>query len=122
MSCLREIRSRTPEKNEYGGHGWANYAACYFNDCYKFAVVTKRCLKRRGTALVVLGNSILQGVMVPTDRFLGMIAETVGLKLLDIHISRSTRVGNSIIKSAVRVVKAKKSDTLYEAVVELRKS
>lgn len=121
VDCLRELRSRTPEKGVYGGNGWANYAACYFNDCHRFALATKHALKRRGTALVVIGNSILQGVMVPTDRFLGRIAKGVGLELVDIHLSRSTRVGNSIIKSGVRAVKAQKGDSLYEAVVELRK-
>ncbi len=121
VDCLRELRSRTPEKGVYGGNGWANYAATYFNDCHRFALATKRALKRRGTALVVVGNSILQGVMVPTDRFLGRIAEAAGLELVDIHSPRSTRVGNSIIKSDVRSVKAKKSDRLYESVVELRK-
>jgi len=70
---------------------------------------------------VVIGNSILQGIMIPTDRYLGKIAEVVGLELVDIHIPRATRVGNSIIQSHVRVEKAKASHQLYEAVVELRK-
>lgn len=121
IECLQELRTRTPEKGVYGGNGWANYAASYFNDCHRFALATKRVLKRRATALVVIGNSILQGVMVPTDRFLGKIAEAVGLEVVEIHVPRSTRVGSSIIKSDVRVVKAQKSDRLYEAVVELRK-
>ncbi len=59
--------------------------------------------------------------MIPTDKYLAKIAETVGLELVDIHIPRNARVGSGIIQSDVRVVKAKKSDTLYEAVVELRK-
>jgi hypothetical protein len=59
--------------------------------------------------------------MIPTDKYLAKIAETVGLELVNIHIPRHARVGSSIIQSDVRVVKAKKSDTLYEAVVELRK-
>jgi hypothetical protein len=59
--------------------------------------------------------------MIPTDRFLGKIAEMVGLEVVEIHIPRATRVGNSIIQSDVRVTKAKKSDKLYEAVVELRR-
>ena len=78
-------------------------------------------LKRRSTALVVIGNSILQGIMIPTDRYFGEIAESVGLELVEIHVPRATRVGNSIIQSDVRVVKAKSSHQLYEAVVELRK-
>jgi DNA modification methylase len=121
LECLQELRARTPEKGVYGGNGWANYATSYFNDCYRFAKATGQVLKRSGTALVVIGNSILQGVMIPTDRFLGKIAEMVGLEVVEIHIPRATRVGNSIIQSDVRVTKAKKSDKLYEAVVELRR-
>jgi len=120
-TCLDEIRKRNPGKGVYGGSGWANYAASYFNDCHRFAREMKYVLGRRKKALIVVGNSILQGVMIPTDKFLGRIAESVGLEIVDIHIPRSTRVGNSIIHSDVRVEKAGKSDTLYEAVVELRK-
>jgi DNA modification methylase len=119
--CVQELRAKTPEKGIYGGNGWANYAAAYFNDCYRFSKAAQHILKRRGTALVVIGNSILQGVMIPTDRYLGKIAASVGLELVDIHIPRATRVGNSIIQSEVRVVKAQASHQLYEAVVELRK-
>ncbi len=115
------LREKTPEKGIYGGNGWANYAASYLNDCYRFAKATKYVLKRRSTALVVIGNSILQGIMIPTDRYFGEIAESVGLELVEIHVPRATRVGNSIIQSDVRVVKAKSSHQLYEAVVELRK-
>ncbi|HKZ83174.1 MAG TPA: hypothetical protein VJ793_05905 [Anaerolineae bacterium] len=79
-------------------------------------------LKPGGAALVVIGNSILQGVLIPTDRYFGKIAESVGLELVRIDIPRATRVGNSIIQSDVRVAKAKDSHQLYEAVVELRKS
>ncbi len=70
---------------------------------------------------MVIGNSILQGIMMPTDRFLGKIAESAGLKLVEIHVPRATRIGNSIIQSQVRVEKAATTHKLYEAVVELRK-
>ncbi len=71
--------------------------------------------------MVVIGNSILQGLLMPTDQYFGKIAESVGLELVRIDIPRATRVGNSIIQSDVRVGKAKDSHNLYEAVVELRK-
>ncbi|RKZ50390.1 MAG: site-specific DNA-methyltransferase [Candidatus Parabeggiatoa sp. nov. 3] len=119
---LAMLRALNPEKGIYGGNGWANYAATYFNDCYKLAKGVKFALKKGGIALVVIGNSILQGMMVETDHYFGQIAESVGLDLIDIQISRKERVGNSIIKSDVRVEKAKKSDKLYEAVVTLRKA
>ena len=119
-ATLDAIRAKNPEKGIYGGSGWANYAAQYFNDCARFAAGAKWCLKPSGRALVVIGNSILQGVHVPTDRFLARIAELHGLEPVDIHIPRNTRVGNSIVDSAVRAGEAAKGTRLYESVVELR--
>jgi len=118
---LDMLRGVSPDRNVYGGNGWANYAASYFNDCHKFALGMKRVLKPGGTALVVIGNSILQGILIPTDQYLGKIAEHVGLELVSIEIPRATRVGNSIIRSDVRVAKARDRQRLYEAVVELRR-
>jgi DNA modification methylase len=118
---LQMLRKLNKEKGQYGGNGWANYAAAYFNDCQRFAEGIRHVLKRGGTALVVIGNSILQGVMIPTDEYFAKIAESVGLELVKIDIPRATRVGNSIIQSDVRVGKAKSSHQLYEAVVVLRK-
>jgi len=118
---LATLRSRHPEKGVYGGKGWANYAVAYFNDCYRFAQIMTRLLKPGGTALVVVGNSILQGLLIPTDQYLGQIAELAGLQVVGVEIPRATRVGNSIIQSDVRVKKAQDSQQLYEAIVELRK-
>ena len=117
---LAEVRRRNPEKGIYGGHGWANYAALYFNDCMRFVKGAEWCLRTGATALVVLGNSILQGVPIPTDRFLAKIAQTHGFKVIDIHIPRDTRVGNSIVNSSVRAGSVN-GHRLYESIVELRR-
>lgn len=114
-----ELRQRNPSKGIYGGNGWANYAARYFNDCVRFIKGAAWCLRPGATALVVIGNSILQGVPIPTDRFLANIAESGGFKAIDIHIPRDTRVGSSIINSSVRANKTNEN-SLYEAIVELR--
>ena len=81
----------------------------------------QRCLRPGATALVVIGNSILQGVQIPTDRFLAKIAERQGFEVRKIHAPRNTRVGNSIIDSTVRAGKAANGARLYESVVELRR-
>lgn len=117
---LAHLRSLNTDRGVYGGNGWANYAAAYFNDCYRFAQGLRHILKPGGSAFVVIGNSILQGVMIPTDQYLGQIAECAGLQFVSVHTPRDTRVGNSIIQSAVRVGKAKDLHRLYESVVELR--
>ncbi len=118
---LARLRTLHPEKGVYGGAGWANYVATYFNDCRRFAEATHYALRPGGHAFVVVGNSIVQGIDFQVDRYLGEIAETAGLELVEISVPRETRVGNSIISSDVRVTKAKKGHALYEAVVHLRR-
>ena len=118
--AINAVRQRNPEKGVYGGNGWANYAARYFNDCARFLDGAAWCLRPAATALVVIGNSILQGVPIPTDRFLAAIAESRGFQVADIHVPRETRVGSSILNSSVRAGKAAGS-ALYESVVELRR-
>jgi hypothetical protein len=118
IEILRGIKQ---ERGIYGGNGWANYAASYFNDCRKLAQGLHYALRPGGTALVVIGNSILQGVMMPTDRYFGEIAAAEDLDLVEIHTPRATRVGNSIIQSDVRVEAAQTHHKLYEAVVELKR-
>ena len=119
-SLVSGLRAINPEKGIYGGQGWANYAALYFNDCLRFAEGMKWCLRPSATALIVIGNSILQGIPVPTDRFLAEIAERAGMRTIGIHTPRDARVGNSIVNSSVRVGKAN-GNRLYESVVELRR-
>ena len=118
--AIEAVRQRNPEKGVYGGNGWANYAARYFNDCGRFLDGAAWCLRPGATALVVIGNSILQGVPIPTDRFLAAIADSRGFRVTDIHVPRETRVGSSIVESSVRAGKAN-GGTLYESIVELQR-
>ena len=119
-ATLANIAARNPGKGLYGGRGWANYAARYFNDCARFAAATRRCLRPGGRALVVIGNSILQGVPVATDRFLAKIAAAQGLETVAIHTPRRARTGSSIVASSVRAGTAN-GHRLHESVVELRR-
>ena len=120
QEALEAVRQQNPERGIYGGQGWANYAALYFNDCAKFARAAKWCLAPGATALVVIGNSILQGVHIPTDRFLAAIAERCGLQAVGIDTPRDTRVGSSIVNSSVRLGNGG-SKRLYESIVALRR-
>lgn len=118
---IETLRSLNTEKGIYGGNGWANYASAYFNDCHLFAQAIKWVLKPGATALIVIGNSILQGIMIPTDVYFAEIAQSIGLELVGIDVPRTARIGNSIIQSDVRVAKAEPSQQLYESIVELKK-
>jgi hypothetical protein len=116
LQLLREINS---DRKTYGGHGWANYAATYFNDSYRFCEVLSTMLKPTGTAVVVIGNSILQGLEIKTDEIFADIGEMVGLRKKDIILLRTKRTGSSIVDSSVRAAKTKKQTPLYETAVVL---
>lgn len=117
---IDDLRLRNPEKGAYGGEGWANYAACYFNDCDRFCEVTRRLMCPGGTAVVVIGNNILQGIEFATDRFFAEIAERRGFEIVELHEVRRKRTGNSIVNSSVRVGTVQRKIRLYETAVELR--
>jgi len=117
---LQTIRRRNPGSRTYGGSGWANYAAAYFNDCYRFFEVTRRLMKPGGWVVVVIGNNIVQGVHIETDRFLAEIGRMHGFHLAGMHRVRSKRTGSSIVNSSVRAGMSNKRVELYETAVELR--
>jgi hypothetical protein len=104
----------------YGGIGWANYAATYFNDCDRFFRVTRGVIKPGGLVVVVIGNNIVQGIHIETDRFLAQIAELHGFKVVGMHRVRKKRTGSSIVNSSVRAGTASEATPLYETAVELK--
>ena len=120
MEQLENLRGLHVEKGPYGGPGWANYAAAYFNDCQRFCSVTRSRMRSGGTVVVVIGNNILQGMEFRTDELFAEIAEKEGLEIIDLHEVRRKRTGNSIVNSSVRVGKVKQRTRLYETAVELR--
>ena len=120
-AVVESIRTRNTDKRLYGGPGWANYVATYFNDTYTFCRVLKQLLDRNAVAVIVLGNSIIQGIEVKTDYFFGKIAELVGLRFESTHLLRKKRTGSSIIQSSVRVDQAEEKTVLYESGIVLRK-
>jgi DNA modification methylase len=118
---LEQLRRVNVERGPYGGQGWANYAASYFNDLNRFCAVVSRVLKPNACAVVVVGNSILQGVEFPVDNLLSELAAPYGLHTENIHVVRQKRVGDSIVTSSVRQG-PKSTARLYESAVVLRKS
>ena len=117
---LEALRTRNTDKGPYGGPGWANYAASYFNDCQRFCETTLQLMRPGGTAVVVIGNNILQGVEFPTDRFFAEIAERQGFEIIELHEVRRKRTGTSIVNSSVRSGTVKKKTRLYETAIEMR--
>ncbi len=117
---LQQLRKTRTEQGAYGGPGWANYVTTYFNDCFRFTSALKRVLSRGGVGVVVIGNSIIQGMDIRTEQILGEIAVMQGLILDGVHCIRDKRVGASITQSSVRQGKKSKA-ILSEFAVILRK-
>ena len=109
---VETIRCISSERGSYGGPGWANYVATYFNDTYRFCGILSQLLREQSRAVIVLGNSIIQGVEVKTDYFFGKIAELCNLRFEDTLMLRKKRTGTSIIQSSVRVDKAAEKTVL----------
>jgi len=119
-TLIQELRQIRVEKGPYGGPGWANYVTAYFNDAQKFLGILKNVLKPGGVGVIVVGNSIVQGIEFKVDRFFAELGESVGLTVEAVHPIRRKRVGASITKSSVRRG-GQNGASLYEAAVVLRK-
>lgn len=118
---IETLKGTRTSAKAYGGPGWANYVTTYFNDCDRFMKVLKRVMRRGAFGVVVIGNSIIQGINIPTDRIMGDLAQDNGLRLEGITKLREKRVGASITSSSIRRGE-KNSSALYESVVILRRS
>lgn len=116
-ATLNKLR-RIEGKGSYGGDGWANYLTTYFNDSCEFLSWVSRILARGGRAVIVIGNSIVQGLDIRTDEILAHLAESAGLKVESLEVARTKRVGNSIVNSSVRNGAGSKA-TLYESILTL---
>lgn len=122
LSCqIERIRDRNSHKGIYGGTGWANYITSYMNDLFRFSALLAQQLRpRTGVAVVVLGDSVIQGEPLPVERYFSEIALLHGLKTEGIFELRS-RTGSSIVNTGLRTPGAQKY-RLCDFAVVLRRS
>jgi hypothetical protein len=119
---LDALRKTSPERGTYSGNGWANYATTWFNDGWRMLQLLLRSLKPGGTVWMVLGNSILQGVPIAVDRYMTEMASALGWEVTGIQPLCQTRGGNSIIDSRLGPKPPAPEITLYESVIQLKKT
>jgi hypothetical protein len=122
-ALVSRLRVLNVKRGPYGGPGWANYVVSYFNDCNRFLQLVRRQLRPGARALIVVGNSIIQGIEFKVDQLLAELAEREGLAVEEVRLVRAKRVGNSIIDSSVRIGGEdglRRTTQLYDAAVILR--
>ncbi len=117
---IEEIRKINCDRGVYGGNGWANYVATYMNDLDRFCGLVRKVLKPGGTAVVVVGNSIVQGKELRVEEYLSDIAQNHGLTTLNI-VKLRERVGTSIVNSGARL-QSKNKPALYDAAVAIHRN
>ena len=116
---VAEIRGVNGDRGVYGGNGWANYVTAYMNDLDRFCGLLNYALKPGGTAVVVVGNSIVQGREIKVEERLCEIAELSSLSVVSVTKLRE-RVGSSIINSGARQ-RSKSKSALYDAAVAIHR-
>ena len=116
---IEAIRNTNSSRGVYGGHGWANYVTSYMNDLDRFCELLLYVLKPGGIAIVVVGNSIVQGREIKVEETLCDMANLRGLSAIDISRLRD-RVGTSIVNSGPRL-RNHNRPTLYDSAVAIRR-
>jgi hypothetical protein len=120
-TTIERLRGLHAEKGAYGGPGWANYVTTYFNDVDRLLAKLRPQLASGAPAIIVVGNSIIQGIEFQVDQLLAELALRQGMRVEDVRIVRTKRVGNSIIGSSIRNGdKPEPKAQLYDAAVILR--
>jgi hypothetical protein len=114
------IRAQRPDRGIYNGNGWANFATTYYNDSNRFLEIVAKLMKPGAAAVIVVGNSLIQGVELKVEEHFGAIGALHGLVSEDIHIVREKRVGSSIVNTGARE-DAGQPVRLYDAATVLRK-
>jgi hypothetical protein len=123
-SLVERLHTINVDRAPYGGPGWANYVTTYFNDCERFITKARQQLRPGSRAVIVVGNSIIQGIEFKVDQLFAELAEDAGFAVESVHRVRDKRVGNSIIDSSVRNGNGdghKARTQLYDAAVVLRR-
>lgn len=121
QEMVDRVRQVSPEKGPYGGPGWANYVASYINDTLRFVEVLREVLKPQGTAVIVIGNSVVQGIEIKVDKIFALLGEKAGFAVEGIYVIRNQRTGSSTVGTGYRAAVGKKP-RLYDAAVVLRKT
>ena len=79
----------------------------YFNDMYRVLKEAHRVLKKHGSASIVVGDSSLYGIYVPTDKILADIGKSLGFnaKIEHIRNRKATRHSHRLVESNVCLIK-----------------
>lgn len=78
---LRSVR----EAKDYSGKRYDVMVPAYFNDMYDVLASVHGAMAPGAPFVLVLGDSAPYGVHVPTDRYLGLIAEHVGFAFEELY-------------------------------------
>lgn len=88
----------------------------YFSDMTALLSAVYRALRPGGRATVVVGNSALGGVLIPTDMLLASIAERIGFTVTELKVARHLTTSSQQKRNLGQF-----KSYMRETIIELRK-
>ena len=105
----RNIRKNILRRGKYRRHDMPIIVHKYFDDMYKVFKMVVPKLKNNGRFILVVGDSLIADVYVPTDLLIAQIGKDLGLSIEKIEKARNRRSGQI------------RSYKLRETIITLRK-
>jgi DNA modification methylase len=87
------IASEIVKRGIYRRTDMPNIVHKYFDDMYKIMIRVSSSLRHKGRFILVVGDSLIADVYLPTDLILARIGTEIGLKIESIEKARSRRSG-----------------------------
>lgn len=97
LHLIDTLCQKHPSAGVYGGRGWASYVATYLNASARFLRDVLTVVKPSGMVLIVIGNSVIQGIPIPTEHLIRQMAEWHGFHTVDCRCIQSKRIGSSVL-------------------------
>ena len=104
---IRELQERLSIASSNRVLRYDLMATAYFNDMHQVLKEVHRTLKPQGGISLVVGDSCLYGVHVPTDKIIAKIGESIGFKpkIEILRERRATQHTYKLVESNVRLIK-----------------
>jgi len=92
---------------EYRRHDMHFIVKKYFNDLYNVMKNVYDGLKINGRFVMVVGDSVIAGVYIPTDLLLAQVGKDIGFKVESVVVARKRRSNSDIKLRESRITLAK---------------
>lgn len=87
------LQKEMEERDKYRRRDMHFIVKKYFDDLYQVMRNVFYCLDEKGLFVIVIGDSLIADVYIPTDLILAKIGYDIGFSVVDVNIARKRRSG-----------------------------